>query len=149
MHALKDNPPIQRNALFSMPRLHRRRLLGAGLGATLLPAAVWATTSTAGSTTKGHPMSAVSDVQERSLAELSAEMAAGRISATGLVAAYTQRIQRLDRAGPRLSSVIELNPDALAIAKALDAERTAGRAARPAARHAGADQGQHRHRATG
>jgi len=50
-------------------------------------------------------------------------MAAGRVSAAGLVAAYTRRIQRIDRAGPRLSSVIELNPDAPAIAKALDDER--------------------------
>ena len=107
-----------------MPRFHRRRLLGAGLGATLLPAVGWAATATAGSTTKGRPMSAVPDVQERSLAELSAEMTAGRISATGLVAAYMQRIQRIDRAGPRLSSVIELNPDAPAIAKALDDERS-------------------------
>ena len=102
-----------------MPRFHRRHLLGASLGATLLPAAGWAATST----TKGHPMSAVPDVQERSLAELSAEMAAGRISAAGLVAGYAQRIQRIDRAGPRLSSVIELNPDAPAIAKSLDDER--------------------------
>ena len=103
----------------TMPRLDRRHLLGAGLGAALLPGPGRAAASTA----KGHPMSAVPDVQERSLAELSAEMAAGRVSAAGLVAAYTRRIQRIDRAGPRLSSVIELNPDAPAIAKALDDER--------------------------
>lgn len=102
-----------------MPRFDRRHLLGAGLGAALLPTAGWAATSTA----KGRKMSPLPDIHERSLAELSAEMAAGRISATGLVAAYTQRIQRIDRAGPRLSSVIELNPDASAIAKALDDER--------------------------
>lgn len=102
-----------------MPRFDRRHLLGAGLGAALLPTAGWAATSTA----KGRKMSPLPDIHERSLAELSAEMAAGRISAMGLVAAYTQRIQRIDRAGPRLSSVIELNPDASAIAKALDDER--------------------------
>jgi len=62
-------------------------------------------------------------VGERSLADLQADMAAGRTDAQQLVAAYTGRIEALDRSGPRLASVIELNPDALAIARALDAER--------------------------
>jgi len=62
-------------------------------------------------------------VEERSLADLQADMAAGRTDAQQLVAAYTGRIEALDRSGPRLASVIELNPDALAIARALDAER--------------------------
>jgi amidase len=105
--------------LLAMPRLNRRHLLGASLAATLLPDAGWAATSTV----KGRTMSSINDVQERSLAELSAAMAAGRTSAARLVAAYTQRIRRIDRAGPRLSSVIELNPDAPAIAKVLDDER--------------------------
>src|SRR5882672_4421533 len=100
-----------------MPRLSRRQLVGAGLGATLLPAA-------AAAATKARAMPAsTDDIEERSLADLSAAMAAGRTSAARLVAAYTRRIERLDRAGPKLSSVIELNPDAPAIAKALDAER--------------------------
>ena len=67
------------------------------------------------------PMSTTS-IEERSLAELQADMAAGRTSARQLVAAYTERIERIDRGGPRLTSVIELNPDAMAIAKALDDE---------------------------
>ena len=46
----------------------------------------------------------------------------------------------------RACQVIEVNPDALAIADALDAERKARGPARPAARHPGPDQGQHRHR---
>jgi amidase len=65
------------------------------------------------------------DVEERALAELHTELAAGRISSADLVALYLERIERIDRAGPRLTSVIELNPDALEIARALDAERTA------------------------
>ena len=65
------------------------------------------------------------DVEERTLAELQAELAAGRIGSADLVTAYVDRIARIDRAGPRLASVIELNPDALEIARALDAERTA------------------------
>ena len=67
----------------------------------------------------------MSTVEERSLSDLQTELAAGSISAHRLVADYTARIERIDRAGPRLASVIELNPDAPAIARVLDAERRA------------------------
>jgi amidase len=50
-------------------------------------------------------------------------MTAGRVSAEALVHAYLGRIGRLDRAGPRLQSVIALNPSAIADAHALDMER--------------------------
>ncbi len=63
------------------------------------------------------------NVEERSLADLQVDLASGRLTAQQLVAAYTQRIERLDRHGPTLASVLELNPDAFAIAQALDAER--------------------------
>ena len=53
---------------------------------------------------------------------------------------------RIDAAGPAVNSVIEVNPDALAIAEELDRERLAGRGARSAARHPGHAQGQRRHR---
>ena len=53
----------------------------------------------------------------------------GRRTARQIASAYIARIQALDRNGPSLHSVIELNPDALAIADALDAERGAGRCA--------------------
>ncbi len=62
---------------------------------------------------------------------LSRAMAGGRTTALALVEAYTERIARLDRAGPRLASVLELNPDAAAIATQLDAERAAGRVRGP------------------
>ena len=48
--------------------------------------------------------------------------------------------------GPAVNAVIEINPDALKIADALDQERRTSEATRPAARHPGAHQGQHRHR---
>lgn len=104
-----------------MPSLSRRRMLGAGLGASLLPVAADATTTMP---TAPAPAPTPADaVEERSLAELSAALAAGRTSSQRLVAAYLERIRRIDRAGPRLSSVIETNPDAPAIARALDEER--------------------------
>lgn len=70
-------------------------------------------------------------VEERPLAELAADLAAGRVTSQQLVAAYLDRIARIDRAGPALRSVIELNPDAADIARALDAERRAGRVRGP------------------
>ncbi len=64
---------------------------------------------------------------EATIDDLQARMAAGTLSARELTAAYLARIADVDKAGPRLNSVIELNPDALSIAERLDAERKAGR----------------------
>jgi len=60
---------------------------------------------------------------EAGVEELAGEMAAGRLTARRLTAAYLARIGALDRDGPRINSVIELNPQALEIAGALDRER--------------------------
>jgi amidase len=62
---------------------------------------------------------------EWDIGRLGAEMAAGRLSSRRLTAAYIARIRSLDQAGPRLNSVIELNPDALEIAADRDRERRA------------------------
>ena len=64
-------------------------------------------------------------VHERSLAELSGEMARGGLTSEAAVRAYGERIRALDHSGPHLGSVIELNPDALEDARALDAESRA------------------------
>lgn len=74
---------------------------------------------------------AAPDVAEMSLSQANAGLAAGTLSAVALTQAYLQRIEQLDRGGPALNSVIELNPDALAEARALDAERKAGRVRGP------------------
>ena len=58
--------------------------------------------------------------------ELAGELAAGRLGAEALVRECLARIARLDRAGPKLHSVICTNPDALAIARRLDADLRAG-----------------------
>ena len=52
-------------------------------------------------------------------------MAAGELTSLRIVEAYLGRIGALDRQGPQLGSVIETNPEAIAIANALDAERKA------------------------
>ena len=58
-------------------------------------------------------------------------MTSGRFTARAITQLYLDRISRLDRSGPALRSVIELNPEALKIADALDAERKARRVRGP------------------
>jgi amidase len=70
-------------------------------------------------------------VAEKDIATLQADMAAGRVSAAELVRAYSARIEALDRNGPELHAVIAVNPNAIADAMALDAERKAGGARGP------------------
>jgi amidase len=70
-------------------------------------------------------------VEERSLSEIGAALSAGSTSSVALTRAYLRRIERLDRTGPQLQSVISVNPEALAQARALDAERKAGRVRGP------------------
>lgn len=65
------------------------------------------------------------------LPELTAKLQSGELSAESLVASYLVRIEVVDRSGPRLQSVITVNPDALKRAKALDAMRAEGRLAGP------------------
>src|SRR6516225_6654747 len=60
---------------------------------------------------------------EPGIAALQEAMAAGRLTARELVQRYLDRIQALDRQGPALHSIIETNPDALALAGPLDEER--------------------------
>ena len=59
-------------------------------------------------------------VEDATIAELQAALAEGRTTASALTRAYLARIEAYDRAGPALNAVREVNPDALAIAAALD-----------------------------
>ena len=63
------------------------------------------------------------EIEEATVAGLQELMAAGKATSEGLVARYLERIEAVDRKGPALNSVIEVNPDALAIARELDRER--------------------------
>jgi amidase len=69
--------------------------------------------------------------EERTIAELQAAMTAGRLSSRRLTQAYLRRIRRIDLSGIQLNSVIEVNPDAVEIAAALDAERRRGKVRGP------------------
>ena len=62
---------------------------------------------------------------EATIRDLAERMDAGRLTSRALVRAYLRRIQAVDRSGPRLRAVLEVNPDAEEIAAELDAERRA------------------------
>ncbi|MBV8718377.1 MAG: amidase [Chloroflexi bacterium] len=66
------------------------------------------------------------ELEEATLDQLSARMASGELTARALAEAYLERIEAIDRNGPALRSVLEVNPDAREIADALDRERTQG-----------------------
>jgi amidase len=67
---------------------------------------------------------------EATVAQLQAEMAAGRLTSEKLTRAYITRIEELDQSSPQtglgVNAIIELNPDAIAIAKQMDALRRKG-----------------------
>ena len=66
------------------------------------------------------------DVTAWSAAQIQQKMAAGELSARALAEAYLERIAAIDQNGPAINAVIELNPQALEIAAARDAERAQG-----------------------
>jgi amidase len=71
------------------------------------------------------------DWEELTVRDAQAAISSGRVSARRLTEMYLERIERIDRRGAALNSVIETNPDAISIADALDRERKAGRARGP------------------
>ena len=67
------------------------------------------------------------DYSEADIATLHDHMQRGELSSAELVSWYIARIESIDRSGPTLNSVIEINPDALNVARALDKEwKTSG-----------------------
>ena len=66
------------------------------------------------------------DVWEQSVTELAAALESGTATSQDLVAQYLARIEAYDQQGPALNAVVTINPDAMAIAASLDAERAAG-----------------------
>ena len=67
------------------------------------------------------------NVIEADAATLQALMQSGKTTSLAIVRAYLTRIRALDKSGPRINSVIELNPDAISIARVRDRERKAGK----------------------
>ena len=68
---------------------------------------------------------------EFTIAELGQKFEQGQLTSRSLVQAYLDRISAIDKRGPAINAVIELNPDALEIADQLDAERKSGKVRGP------------------
>src|SRR5438552_16724331 len=99
--------------------LRRRDVLKLGAGAVAGAAAL--------SVIRSLPAAAApSNLNEMTVAQMQAAMASNQLSSLDLVNYYIARIKTLDQAGPTVNSVIEVNPDAKAIAQSLDAERKSG-----------------------
>jgi amidase len=66
-------------------------------------------------------------LDEITIDELQQKMKLGIYSSVAITNMYLKRIREIDKAGPKLNAVIEINPDALKIAESLDRERKAGK----------------------
>ena len=62
-------------------------------------------------------------LNEVTISELQEKMKTGKLSSVSITSLYLKRIHEIDKNGPRLNAIIELNPDALSIAAFLDKER--------------------------
>jgi amidase len=105
----------------------RRRFLRttalAGVSAAVLPALAGAREVVASPVQE--PEIRAFELDEITIADLQAGMASGKFSARSITEKYLARIEEIDKHGPAINSVIEVNPDALAVADALDKERAA------------------------
>jgi amidase len=71
------------------------------------------------------------ELDEISISELQDGMKSGKFTARSIAEKYLARIDQIDKQGPAINSIIELNPDALAAAEAMDKERQAGKVRGP------------------
>ena len=92
----------------------------------LIAAAALSLAASAMGAASAGPSPAPTNFNEFTVAQFQSLMASGQLTSVALTNYYLKRIQALDREGPGVNSVIELNPDALAMAKAADAARAAG-----------------------
>jgi amidase len=109
-----------------MPAMKRRDFLQTtGLGATLILSSapdLFARETEALKTFEPRsPFPA--ELDEVTISDLQNDMRAGKTSSQSITRKYLERINDIDKKGPAINSVIEINPEAVAIAEALDRER--------------------------
>jgi len=104
-------------------------LLHGGLLISVLSGGVvWAqATAHIDATVKDRANTAAVDLESATIADLNAAFKKGTLTAEKLTDLYLARIAAYDKQGPAINAVITLNPNALAEARALDAERKAGK----------------------
>jgi len=116
---------MPKNRISQDPRNQGRRrfletaVLG-GAATVVLPALAGARTLEASTPAAG---TASFDLDEATIADLQAGMASGKYTARSIAEKYLMRVDAVDKSGPAVNSIIELNPDALSIADQLDQER--------------------------
>ncbi|PLW94331.1 MAG: amidase, partial [Marinilabiliales bacterium] len=71
------------------------------------------------------------ELDEKTVNDLQQMMKNGEISSEELVQKYLDRIHEIDKQGPKLRSVIEINPEAHSIARKMDQERNSGKVRGP------------------
>lgn len=98
----------------------------AGAGATVAGSWTGTASADAGGDTPGPIAQPAQEIEEATVAELQSAMERGGLSSQELVHMYLERIRELDQSGPDVNSVIQINPQARAIARARDKERKAG-----------------------
>src|SRR5438309_8498441 len=106
----------------------RRNVLAILTIILLVPSVVVARTATFGS---NWATAAPTTYNEFTVAQMQAEMAGGRLTSVQLTQFYLDRIAALDQAGPNVNSVIELNLDALKLARSADNRRAQGKVIGP------------------
>ncbi len=112
--------------------LSRRAFVGVGIaGAIAAVTGAAPSTAAAGGIDRPAAMLAPFELEEATIAQLQQWMTSGRLTSRALCEMYLGRIAEIDRKGPAIRSVLQLNPDALAIADALDAQRKAGKSRGP------------------
>ena len=106
--------------------MNRRKFVRNGLLSGAALATVTGRSSTAIEKPKDTPPAAF-ELDESTIEQLQSGMAAGKYTAESITRKYLDRIGEIDKHGPAVNAIIELNPDALGIAAGLDKERKAGR----------------------
>src|SRR5260370_15744433 len=74
---------------------------------------------------------AFSQLEEATISQLQAALSGGQLTAERLVELYLERIEAIERSGPTLKSIIEINPECLEIARPRDRERAESRGRGP------------------
>ncbi|HEY9423106.1 MAG TPA: amidase, partial [Thermoanaerobaculia bacterium] len=100
----------------------RRSLVKAGLAGGALAAAGPLLSPTSPREAEAVVSPAPFDLEEMTISTMKAGIRSGELTARSLVESYLGRIEELNTRGPELRAVIEVNPEALEIAAALDVE---------------------------
>jgi amidase len=120
-----ESPTIVTAARVSRRALLRATVVAASVASSLVELVNAPLASAQAAPARGTPAtgSNLQTVVGASIADLQAAIDAGRLSSVELVQEYINRIETIDRSGPFLNSIMQLNKDALKIAADMDAER--------------------------